>query len=688
MSCVLLAAMPAVASAQDAGARPRPDVPREAPALEGVVDTLDVVADRPDPLETLSTFATVHKIEPHAVVTSVAEIVESGVGTHVRRYGGLGSYAAASVRASSPGQVEVYLDGVPLMSDQWGATNLSDLPVSHLDRIEVYRGGSPVDFGTPGVGGLVNLVTATTTSSTGLAAVSAGSHGTWKVDLQRSGIVRSVGLLASFSHLESEGDYEYLDRRGTPENPDDDEVVERENNSFRQSDLLVRAELPRWFGWRLELADNAFRKESGVPGIENVRVRSVHYEVLRNIARVSVISPYFIGAVQLRATGFHQYRRDLFFNPDDEVGFNRSDTDDVGLSYGANALTTLHWHAARQALSLFAETRRERFTPEDKNPAIGVGFTRERSSLSLSVEDKLFLGASVQVTAGYRLRESVDNFSGPVPFGQPPSPLTDPHWTTHHGPSFGLRWEPHPAVMLRANTTRYARFPSMGELFGAQGTVIGNPELTPEEGSTRDVGLTLHAGRDGAGHGGAARAEIVLFRVDRENLITFLENSPTTVKAFNMESARVEGIELSISGQWGRSSSSLGMARVTATYTDQDARNTGPSPVYNGKRVPYEPRHSLFVRTSWTRGRARLWHDYRFESDAYRDRANLPENLSPSRQLHDLGISVEIIDGLVTVSGEVSNVTDERAADVEGFPLPGRTYMIGLQFASEKEGRR
>jgi len=662
----------------------RADELGDVPSFAGVVDTVEVLADRPDPLETLSTFAVAHEVELTGGVSTVAEIIESGVGTHVRRYGGLGSFSTASIRASSPGQVEIYMDGVPLMSGQWGVTNLANLPLEGLERVEVYRGGAPVDFGTPGIGGVVNLVTRPAGDGRSFAALTGGSHGTLKLDLLQSGSVRGVGYLASFHHLRSDGDFEYLDRHGTPENPDDDEIVARQNNDFRATDLLLRVALPEWRGWRFEVADDIFKKESGVPGIENVHIRSVRYDIFRNIVRASVTSPFLRDALEFKATGFHQHRRDRFFNPDDEVGFSRSDTDNLGRAYGVNATVTAHWHAASQVVKAFAETRRERFTPEDSNPAIGTGFTRRRSTMSLSAEDRLFVGDFLELTAGYRLQESVDNYTGPIPFGEPPAPRDEPNWSTFHGPSFGARWKVHPRMTVRANRTCYARFPSMMELFGASGTVEGNPELTPEEGTTEDVGVTV----DLAGGGGppwlvpavrTARIELVLFHAEREDLITFLQNSQRTVKAFNLESARVEGVEFSASASAGHRRGGLGRVDLTAAYTYQDARNTGPSPVYHDKRLPYEPAHSLILRTELRRGGVRLWHEYRLEGESYRDRANLPENLSPARHIHGVGAAVGLLDGLVTLKGEIANLMDERLTDVEGYPLPGRTYTVGIE---------
>ncbi|MBD3348498.1 MAG: TonB-dependent receptor, partial [Candidatus Eisenbacteria bacterium] len=376
--------------------------------------------------------------------------------------------------------------------------------------------------------------------------------------------------------------------------------------------------------------------------------------------------------------GYHVFRRDRFYNPEDEVGFDRWDSDDRTWTYGANLLARYDWHAARQSLSLMAESRRDRHIPESESPSIGVGFTRKRSETSLAIEDRAYLfGGDVELLGVYRWRESLDNYTGSPPFGAPPEPLDERHRTSFSGPSLGARWRLHPAASLRANWGRYARFPSMVELFGSSGYVEGNAELGPEEGTTTDVGLTVGFG-DRAG--GETFLQAVVFRAEREDLILFLQNSQRTVKAFNLEAARVEGFELSARRFWA---SGLGLS---ATYTYQDARNDGPSPIYNGNRLPYEPAHALFLRTEWERDRAALWHEYHYQGETYRDRANLEENERPASGIHNVGGGLELVPDALSVSLEVRNVTDERVTDVEGYPLPGRVFYVTLVVGAPERG--
>src|SRR5207253_9135856 len=104
-------------------------------------------------------FATV--IETPAAPTEVKTLTDAladAVGVQVRRFGGLGDFSTVSIRGSSAGQVQVYLDGVPLSRAENEVVNLADLPLDAVDHVEVYRGATPLAFAQSGPGGVVNVV--------------------------------------------------------------------------------------------------------------------------------------------------------------------------------------------------------------------------------------------------------------------------------------------------------------------------------------------------------------------------------------------------------------------------------------------------------------------------------------------------------------------------------------------------
>src|SRR5262245_5208948 len=155
--------------------------------LGEVVVTGPAVRDDAARANAPTAFASV--IDARAAPTSVetlADALEDSVGVQVRRFGGLGDFTTVSVRGFSPRQVQVYLDGVPLSRADNETVDLSDLPLDATERVEVYRGTTPLRFAQAAPGGVINVVTRRPGSAPVTAAsASYGSFETRKVDLTR-----------------------------------------------------------------------------------------------------------------------------------------------------------------------------------------------------------------------------------------------------------------------------------------------------------------------------------------------------------------------------------------------------------------------------------------------------------------------------------------------------------------------
>jgi len=641
-------------------------------------DTLEVTAERPSRADVAvlrAGFATIHELATdQSRPITVPDVIERGAGVHVRRYGGLGAYSVASVRGSTPGQVEVCLDGVPLRSGQWGVSDLSELPIAGVERIEVFRGAAPVEFGASPIGGVIHLVTSPPERPSVSASQTGGSYETWRTSLSAATRVGPLAGTFSVSRLSSAGDYEYLNRNGTLENPDDDAVVTRRNNHLEQTNALLRLTPDAVGGWSFGLTDELLLKKHGIPGVENVPILDAHADVVSNLIRITADTPDW--PVHGNVGVWHSTRRDRFYNPANEVGLHRSDTIDRTTVIGADGRASTYWHAGRQTLTAFASLRGERYVPEDADPRVGVGFTRKRTTVTLALEDRLRLaGGRIELAATFRHVGARDNYTGALPFGVAPEPLDELHRTDVASPSVGLRVTPWDWLTIKAGLSESSRLPTMLETFGAGGTVEANTELGPETARSVDGGVLLSP------WSGRLFVEASFFRVETDDLIIFLQNSQRTVKAFNLESARTEGFELSTRAELG------GGWSLSGAYTRLDAVNTGPSPVYNGKTLPHTPEHELFVRAAWSDDVATFWYEHRWQSESWLDRANLPENRSAARHLGGGGFRFELVPGRLALAGEIINMGNERAADVEGFPLPGRSAYATLEYTWTGERR-
>src|SRR5690606_5890698 len=100
-------------------------------------------------------------------VVDLGSVMERDSSVSLRRSGGLGSAATVTLGGLGGNRVPVFYDGVPLEYLGFVA-GLTNVPIALVDRIEVFRGVTPIRLGADALGGAIDLVTAPTRE--GLAA--------------------------------------------------------------------------------------------------------------------------------------------------------------------------------------------------------------------------------------------------------------------------------------------------------------------------------------------------------------------------------------------------------------------------------------------------------------------------------------------------------------------------------------
>ncbi len=79
-------------------------------------------------------------------------------GVKIREAGGVGSDTNISLNGFSGNHVKIFVDGI-LLDQTNSAFSLSNMPAGMADRIDVYSGVVPIEFGTDAIGGVINIVT-------------------------------------------------------------------------------------------------------------------------------------------------------------------------------------------------------------------------------------------------------------------------------------------------------------------------------------------------------------------------------------------------------------------------------------------------------------------------------------------------------------------------------------------------
>jgi len=235
-------------------------------------------------------------------------------------------------------------------------------------------------------------------------------------------------------------------------------------------------------------------------------------------------------------------------------------------------------------------------------------------------------------------------------------------------------------VTLRANLGRYGRLPSLFERYGNTGQILGNPDLVPETGTNGDVGAKwtrqgerLRLSLDGA-----------LFAAWARNLIYYRQVG-TYMRPGNVGSARILGAEMSASVDWRRRLRFFGQSTLTDA---RDQENVGGS---YGKQLPNRPRLRAYARPELRdlplagRWRWGLYADLDVTSGNYLDSANLVE-VSP-RVLFGAGGQVSAPQWGLRLVASAQNLANTPVVDFTGYPLPGRSIFLTLQWSTSEANK-
>lgn len=143
-------------------------------------DTLIISANRfPQPVSSVlapSSVVTRDDIE-RGQITSVAEALARLPGVDIAQYGGRGQQSSLFIRGTNSSHALILIDGIRMnQSGISGSSDLSQIPISLVQRIEYIRGPRSAVYGSDAIGGVVNIITAREQPGTTLSA-GMGSHG-------------------------------------------------------------------------------------------------------------------------------------------------------------------------------------------------------------------------------------------------------------------------------------------------------------------------------------------------------------------------------------------------------------------------------------------------------------------------------------------------------------------------------
>ena len=628
---------------------------------------------------------------------TLADVLDTTAGVHVRRFGGPGDPAWVTLRGSTSRQVEVWVDGVPLNAQGSSTVDLGTLSLAAYDRVEVWRGFAPLELGASPIGGIVHL-----TSRPGAATPTRfeASIGTWETrsvvaegGLGRElagGATGDVRLTTSYSG--TSGDFPFL-KVGAPSDPDDDEVLPRANNHHDQLDVVGRARLVGGPA-TLTVADQLHWSDGGVPGPRFEQTSEARFGELRNLLSGSaVLDPD--PRVDLRGDLSWLFLRERFVDPLGEIGVVAADTADQHHQVTGGLLVPI---APLDWLELVPGVR----TVVDTYTPIDQAKTRTDDSTRLRLATTITVGASLEPWGG-RLGVMpalgvylLDNrYLGDVPFEDVPMAGDGEEFAAEAMPRIALAVRPTDWLTIRAAAARSFRPPTFIELFGDRGGLIGNARLRPETAHTLDASVRVA----GAPHDlFAGSVEAGYYRSDAQDRIVFRPNGQGISTPVNFGGSTIQGVEAA--GQTRLFRHLL----LGAAFTWADSRITEGEPAHLGNRLPHVPVWEVdatvgvevapWVRAGWA---------FRYTAGTYESRTNL--FLQPPRSLHSAWLRLQPGPKWPWIAVQVHNLGDVTTYDIprdpirpdpddlvtvpvedfRGNPLPGRSFLVSIGWTAPGE---
>ncbi|MGE5180838.1 MAG: TonB-dependent receptor plug domain-containing protein [Acidobacteriota bacterium] len=480
-------------------------------------------------------FVTIIHPDDHPATASVADAVGQTVGALTRSLGGLGAFESVSVRGSAPGHTQVLIDGVPLARIAQVTTDLGRFSLASFGQVELYRGSVPVELGGAGVGGALDLVTRLGRGEHGervTASLGAGSYGARHARLHYGDAHAGGRILSSTTvgYQGATGDYTYYDDNGTPLNLSDDTYRVRGNNGFDQVDAATRAgTLDQQTAGGLRAA----WKHQGLPG------STAQPAIKASLTTLDVIGDargeHAIGDASERELGYLLVETQRLRDPLGELGLGTQQRAYVTLSGGA----TSTWHArvAGDRVTAGVELRGDRFRDEDTS-GVQPAITGDRVGGALLGSYDLALAPELVVMPAMRL-DVVRTAPTPQTAGPEALMPVPPRWDVVPSPRVTARLAVGDDVAIKASGGWYVRLPTLIELFGDRGYVVGSPALRPERGPSGEVGAVWAPARAVAG-GAIARVlvETDAFATRLRDTIAFITTAGYVARRASRASCR------------------------------------------------------------------------------------------------------------------------------------------------------
>ncbi len=555
--------------------------------------------------------------------TSLADVLRQVAGFEFARNGGPGTVTSFFLRGHNSVNVVLLVDGVRMPADGIGAPLAVDIPLAHVQRIELVRGDASALYGSAANGGVIHIMTRKGAGQ--YAQVGAGSHGRRSLQLGLSRASETTDVAIRLGQDQSPRLSSMNVRQKPSANPDLDQStinnIALDLGHQLHADHKLKLSISR-IAAAVQYDDDAFGYGSPIDVHRLDRISQTALVMLTSNMTANWRSDL---SVSQSRQNMEDWKNGSLKTSDYDFGLARSDQ--LGLRW-VNQIAINQ----RSALMLGIETSEEKFSTDAV--VSGYRFAKNDHAMFAGLTHQL-ADWTFQVNVRHDWLSTRDLKMSTVEDDQRSSTL------------LGLSYRLSPQWKVVGTASTGFRAATVGE------QAYASAPLRPESFRSHELGLVYQK---------SARDQIRLsyFQADMKDLIAYDRSSNLT----NLLASN-QGLELS--GRTRLGSADLSMNLVVQAPKNQD---TGKLLARRAKRVAglrlVQPMGTL----EWSASAS--YHSQRRDSD-------FSEVLLRPYATLDLGVAMPLNPN-VKLRVSVENATDRQYQTAFGYNAPRRGVFAALSF--------
>ncbi|WP_276131735.1 TonB-dependent receptor [Polluticoccus soli] len=566
---------------------------------------------------------------------NMANLLAQQTPVFIKSYG-FNALSTLNFRGSSAAQSQVYWNGIPIQNAALGMSDISLLPVSLMDKVNIVYGSSSALWGSGNVGGALLIENNKPVfDSNGRAQHSvsavAGSYSQYQLGLRSSLSTRKWYVAANAFGQTARNDFSYFDpedkSRKQTLNSDLQSGVVMLNGGYKIDDRNTIS-LTGWY--------QQYYREIPRALFEPVSIKSRRDESLR------LLLDWNRTGIKLTTHAKLAYIRDNMVYEDTTIQLKS--VNNTSQVYG-EAGVKYRFNAHHQLLA---------FTPVHisvlERGQYSDAKTQNRAALAMAyafthLDDRLNFSASLR-------GEMINDISVLLPGANG---------------SFAIA----PWLMIRGNAQKTYRAPTLSELYYQPG---GNEELKPEKGWSFDGGYAVKTRGSNAL---VLTHDLSVFTRLIDDWIIWFGGAVWT--PHNIASVHSRGIETENKLQWRIQAWKLHLGVNTAYVLSTTEESDLPGDGSIGKQIPYAPRYNGQANIGFTW--KSLYLNYNHTYTGYRfyttDESGyiLPYNTGNLQLFYTMYIRSKPLQ----LTGQVNNVWNQRYEVVNARPMPGTNWLLGVR---------